>query len=131
MGDHIIGRGERTAVKILKETFPAALIYTQVPILHMVTKEIFDMYSEPYQNATIDILMVHHNKRHAIRVQDKSHTTKYKSQKDNNQRGDMEDNDIIVIDIHEREAPYLFREILDYRSKIEVLLPLKTAKVKP
>ena len=42
-----------------------------------------------------------------------------------------EDNGKIVIDIFERESPFLFRNILDYRSSVEVLLPLKMAKVKP
>lgn len=129
--DQFIGRGEKVAVKILQSTFPEAEIIIQVPICNMVSKEIFTLYSEKYQKATIDIVMIHNDKEYAIRVQDKHHITKYVSQKDRIQRRDMEDNGITVIDIFEREAPYLFRNILDYRSTVEVLLPVKLAKVKP
>jgi len=129
--DQFIGRDEKVAVKILQKTFPYAGVTTQIPIKYLVKKEIFDLYQEEYKKSTIDIVMIHNRQDYAIRVQDKHHTSKRVSEKDRIQREDMEDNGIIVIDIFEREAPFLFRNILDYRSLVEVLLPVKLAKVKP
>ena len=131
MTDQFIGRGERTAVRILKSTFPDASITTQVPIRSLVSDEVYDMYDESYQKATIDILMAHYRNLYAIRIQDKHHTTKRVSEKDRIQKKHMKENGITVIDIFEREAPFLFRNIHDYRSEVEVLLPLKMAKVRP
>ncbi len=131
MTDQFIGRGEKVAVKILEKTFPYAGVTTQIPIRYLVKKEIFEMYDESYKKATIDIVMINNRQDYAIRIQDKHHTSKRVSVKDRIQREDMEDNGKIVIDIFERESPFLFRNILDYRSSVEVLLPLKMAKVKP
>ena len=80
--EQFVGRGEKIAVQILEETFPHAEIFTQVPICNMVSRKIFELYDESYQKATIDILMMHHDKEYAIRIQDKHHTSKYVSQKD-------------------------------------------------
>ena len=105
MTDQFIGRGEKVAVKILLETFPNCTIKIQVPIELLVKGEIFNLYDEIYQKATIDILMIHKDKQYAVRIQDNSHISKYKSQKDRIQREDIEDNGITVIDIFERESP--------------------------
>lgn len=131
MGDSFIGRGERTAKKILEKIFPEAEIFAQVPICNMVSKEIYDFYDPETQGSSVDIVMEWKDKVHAIRIQDNHHTSAKTSQKDSIQKKDMKDNGVIVVDIFERESPYLFRNLENYRSYLEVLLPLQKALVKP
>ena len=127
----IIGRGEKTAKKILRFAFPTDTILQQQPIQLYVESAVFDLYDEVYQKASVDLALFHKGKLIAIRVQDKHHTGPIASRKDRVQRHDMESNGVVVIDIFERESPYLFREILNYKSIMEVLRPLESAGIKP
>ena len=131
MTDQFIGRGERIAKTILRKIFPNADITTQVPIENFVTNTDYDFYDEVFQKATIDISMKHKNQVCAIRIQDGHHTSERVSRKDRIQREAMEANGVNVIDIFERESPYLFRNIINYKSFLEVLRPLEVANVKP
>jgi len=125
------GRGERTARKILEFFFPNSDVSDHFAIEGFVKKEIYNLYKKSYKNASIDLAMLHHNKLHAIRIQDIHHTGDGAAKKDSVQRKDMENNGVTVIDIHERDAPYLFQEEFNYLSALEVLRPLEKAGVKP
>jgi len=125
-----IGRGERTCKRILEQIFPTSPVITQISIKSCVKDEIYKFYDEVYKKATLDLILVHHEKYIAIRIQDKHHTGAKTSQKDVIQKQDMIDNGVIVVDIHERDAPYLFREKFNYKSVLEVLVPFAKAEVK-
>lgn len=122
-----IGRGEKTAKTILETVFPSAIMYTQVPIIQMISTSVYDFYDPVHQKSSVDIVMEWRNKVYGIRIQDKHHTGAISSRKDSIQRKDMEDNGVIVIDIFEREAPNLFKNTLNYKSYLEVLLPMQKA----
>jgi hypothetical protein len=126
----IIGRGERTALKILKTVFPNADIRIQQSIRYFISEEAWSIYNEIFKKATIDIGMSHKGKFHAIRIQDNHHTGDKTSTKDAEQKRDMQKNGVIVIDIHERDAPNLFKEQWNYKSFYQVLEPLYKAKVR-
>ena len=129
MTDNFIGRGEKTTKKILEILFPNATIITQVPISKCVSPEIYSLYDEVYKKATIDIVMEYKNKVFAIRVQDAHHTGGITSRKDAIQRKDMKDNNVTVVDIYERESRNLFLDKFNYKSVLQVILPLKNAGV--
>ncbi len=117
----LIGRGEKTAIEIIKEMMPNAVITTQVPLYKLLLPEYRETLSDRQKKETIDIVV---NRRHCtplcVRIQDKHHNTVIFSRIDGVQKELLESNFCDVIDIPEYECPDLFKEKLSNRSRHEL-----------
>jgi len=128
-----IGRGERTAQKILEFVFHSCYVDTQVPMSRLqglYDPQRKDKLSDENLKRTIDLFVVSHDRRKkvniAVRVQDtKGHKGDISGNNDSVQRAYLETWGIKVIDLHERECPNLFKERLDWKSVLEVLEAFK------
>lgn len=128
--DSLIGRGEKTLVKIFEEKIPGAKIFTQVPLKYFVPKEEVQEFSERQQKETIDVLVIHRNRWTAFRVQHGS-TKKYHPKGhlgDVLAQADLVQKRLIqkyhgprsVIDLRESECKQLFKEEKNWYSESEV-----------
>ena len=138
-----IGRGEESALRILKRIFPGANFSTQVK-LHKILNEFsypLIKLSERQQKESIDIFMTvfKKNKRRdfAIRIQNginkkgkiRGHTGEGLHQADENQRALLEEAKVVVVDLNEFECQELFKERVNSKSFWEVCNAL--VQVKP
>ena len=140
---NLIGRGEETALQILKRIFPEGQFFTQVKLKNILNELKFPKptLSERQEKESIDIYMIKikKNKRRnfAIRVQNginqkrkiRGHTGEGLHQADENQRALLEDANVIVVDLNEYECPELFKEKINPKSFWEVCNAL--VQVKP
>jgi len=53
----LVGRGETTAIKIIKEMMPSAVIETQVPIHKLIRQDQIMMLSQRQMKESIDIVV--------------------------------------------------------------------------
>ncbi len=106
-----IGRGEDTALVILKSEFPEAEFKTQVPFKDLLNDEWIETVTERQEKETIDILITKGDKNVAIRVQDKRHNGIGLAQRDIVQKKTLEWNNCIVVDLIELECPILFKDM--------------------
>lgn len=144
--ENLIGMGEDTAFDILKFIFNGKyIIDRQVKI-----STIFEIYSpknypkpsKEHLRSSIDIMMTKNvldrfenkkfirAKKIAIRIQGKGHTGEHKSKTDRVQKEMLEDWGFVVIDIHIRDAPNLFKERLNPDSVLELCYPLVKSGIK-
>jgi ASC-1-like (ASCH) protein len=124
-----IGRGEDTALVILKSEFPEAEFKTQVPFKDLLNDEWIETVTERQEKETIDILITKGDKNVAIRVQDKRHNGIGLAQRDIVQKKTLEWNNCIVVDLIEQECPILFKDMLNDESIKEVRSALSIYKV--
>jgi ASC-1-like (ASCH) protein len=124
-----IGRGEDTALEILKSEFPEAEFKTQVPFKDLLDEEWIETITERQEKETIDILITKGDKNVAIRVQDKRHNGIGLAQRDIVQKKTLEWNNCIVVDLIEQECPILFKDMLNDESIKEVKSALSIYKV--
>jgi len=128
-----IGRGERTAQKILEFVFPNCYVNTQVPMRHlqdMYDRNKLDSLSDENLKRTIDLFVISKDDRKkinmAVRIQDTTgHKGDISSNNDAVQRAYLETWGIKVIDLHERECKELFKNRLSWKSVLEVLREFK------
>jgi len=118
----LIGRGEVTAVKILKELLPAnTVIETQIPLTKLLYPPYREGVSERQQKETIDIVVKRKFKKIlCIRIQDRHHSNNIMSKIDKVQRNLLEWSFCNVVDVEERECPELFKEQLNVNSREEL-----------
>jgi len=136
---NIIGNGEDSAVLILKEIYPAAIITRQLDIPKLITDpEELSMMSQENKNRSVDILVETNDSKICIRVQNggsgsnwnkHSHISDGRSRIDMIQKRDLEANGYIVIDLHQRDCPILFKELVNEESKQEVKDSMKSILV--
>jgi len=117
-----IGKGEKTALKILKELFPYSQFLTQLPLRKLLKDEYNRTKSDRQAKETLDIVIERGSKlKHlVIRVQDKHHKTQYMSNIDRVQKQLLEKNGCDVVDLWYNECPILFQDELNDESRDEV-----------
>jgi len=116
-----IGKGEKTALKILKELIPNATFSTQLPLRKLLKGEYDRTKSDRQAKETLDIVVFRNNKKPiAVRVQDPHHRTSYMSNIDKVQKRLLKVNDCEVVDLWYNECPILFKDELNDESRDEV-----------
>ena len=123
-----IGRGEDTALEILKTEFPDAEFKIQVPLRDLLSEEWQDTMTERQEKETLDIVITQNDKKIAVRVQDKRHNGIGLAQRDIVQKKTLEWNNCIVVDLVEQECPILFKELPNDESIKEVKSVLTLTK---
>jgi len=135
----IIGKGERVAVKILEEFtglsehhinaygFPG--IYTQVPMRKLITLDIYQTLNEILRKGTADIVIITRSGQViVVRIQGKYNHGDYAVKtKDTPQKYYLKASGRKVVDIHYYDAPELFSNQVNEKSKAEVFWAFKNA----
>jgi len=117
----MIGKGEKTALKILKELMPNAKFSIQFPLRKLLKEEYDRTKSDRQAKETLDIMIFRKDRIPlAIRVQDKHHKTRYMSNIDAVQKRLLILNGVNVVDLWYNECPILFQEELNDESRYEV-----------
>lgn len=127
---NIIGKGEISAVEILKDMFPTYEIKTQVALSTLLQKDWADDLSERQQKETIDIV-IFASPVIAIRVQDSHHRGKITTSRDIVQRKTLEWNNVKVVDLLDIECTELMKERINEKSKNEIKKALEVCGVYP
>ena len=123
----IIGKGERTALKILEEIYGSDVEYkTQVRFKDLISYEFYeDGLSERQKKETVDIVIYNGFNPVCVRVQGGDHTGILKSARDSVQKQMLEWRNCSVVDIWFHDCPVLFKEKLNDESRKEVKEALK------
>jgi len=117
----MIGRGEVTAIKIIKEMMPNAVIEQQASLYKLVLPEYRDTLSDRQLKETIDIIVKRkHKPVLCVRIQDKHHASTHFGKIDGVQKTLLEWSTHDVVDIDENECPELFKEKLTNKSRHEL-----------
>jgi len=117
----IIGKGEKTALEILKETYGKEVEYTtQVLFKDLMSYEFRDDLSERQQKESVDIVIFSGFNPVCVRVQGGDHTGILKSARDTVQKQMLEWCNCIVVDLWFHDCPELFKEKLNDESRREV-----------
>jgi len=117
----IIGKGEKTALEVLKEIYGKDVEYsTQIQFKHLMNCEFVDDLSERQQKETVDIVMFCLFNPVCVRVQGGDHTGILKSARDTVQKQMLEWSNCIVVDLWFHDCPELFKEKLNDESRREV-----------
>ena len=117
----IIGKGEKTALEVLKEKYGKDVEYsTQIQFKHLMNNEFVDDLSERQQKETVDIVMFCLFNPVCVRVQGGDHTGILKSARDTVQKQMLEWCNCIVVDLWFHDCPELFKEKLNDESRREV-----------
>ena len=117
----IIGKGEKTALEILKEIYGRDVEYsTQIQFKHLMNYEFIDDLSERQQKETVDIVLFSGFNPVCVRVQGGDHTGILKSARDTVQKQMLEWCNCIVVDLWFHDCPELFKEKLNDESRREV-----------
>ena len=139
---NLIGRGENSALQILKQIFPGGEFYTQVKLQKILKEFKYPevKLSERQQKESIDIFMILTNqkkiRRFAIRVQNginqkgkiRGHAGEGLARADSHQKDLLEEAGIIVVDLKEYECSELFKERVNSKSFWEVCNALMEVK---
>ena len=120
---YIIGRGERTCLKILKSWFPSAEFVIQYPLSKLIDKSWG--LSDRQEKETLDIVYFLDGKTYVVRVQDPHHNGMGMQKVDKVQKTTLECFDCIVIDIWYDDCPTLFKDIYNDQSIEELRLIYK------
>lgn len=122
----LIGRGERTAVKIIQEEMPTATIETQVQLTKLLIPKWREGLSERQLKETIDIVVKRKFKPVlCVRIQDRHHNGRGMGKIDKVQKMMLEYSYNDVIDVEELECPMLFKDKLNINSRQELKYYLK------
>jgi len=117
----IIGKGEKTALEILKEIYGRDVEYsTQIQFKHLMNNEFVDDLSERQQKETVDIVLFSGFNPVCVRVQGGDHTGILKSARDTVQKQMLEWSNCVVVDLWFHDCPELFKEKLNDESRREV-----------
>ena len=117
----IIGKGEKTALEVLKEIYGKDIEYsTQIQFKHLMNYEFIDDLSERQQKETVDIVLFSGFNPVCVRVQGGDHTGILKSARDTVQKQMLEWCNCIVVDVWFHDCPELFKEKLNDESRREV-----------
>ena len=117
----IIGKGEKTALEVLKEIYGRDVEYsTQIQFKHLMNYEFIDDLSERQQKETVDIVLFSGFNPVCVRVQGGDHTGILKSARDTVQKQMLEWCNCVVVDLWFHDCPELFKEKLNDESRREV-----------
>ena len=117
----IIGKGEKTALEVLKEIYGKDVEYsTQIQFKHLMNNEFVDDLSERQQKETVDIVLFSGFNPVCGRVQGGDHSGILKSARDTVQKQMLEWCNCIVVDLWVHDCPELFKEKLNDESRREV-----------
>ena len=117
----IIGKGEKTALEVLKEIYGRDVEYsTQIQFKHLMNNEFVDDLSERQQKETVDIVLFSGFNPVCVRVQGGDHSGILKSARDTVQKQMLEWCNCIVVDLWFHDCPELFKEKLNDESRREV-----------
>ena len=117
----IIGKGEKTALELLKEIYGEDVEYkTQIPFKDLMSSEFSDDLSERQQKETVDIVMFSLFNPVCVRVQGGDHSGILKSARDTVQKQMLEWCNCIVVDLWFHDCPELFKEKLNEESRREI-----------
>ena len=117
----IIGKGEKTALEVLKEIYGKDVEHkTQIPFKDLMSSEFSDDLSERQQKETVDIVMFSLFNPVCVRVQGGDHSGILKSARDTVQKQMLEWSNCIVVDLWFHDCPELFKEKLNDESRREV-----------
>ena len=117
----IIGKGEKTALEVLKEIYGEDVEYrTQIQFKHLMNNEFVDDLSERQQKETVDIVLFSGFNPVCVRVQGGDHSGILKSARDTVQKQMLEWCNCIVVDLWFHDCPELFKEKLNDESRREV-----------
>ena len=119
--DRFIGKGEKSALVILKKIFSTADIQIQFPFCNLMNEEFFGSLSDRQKKETLDIVAFRDDLQTVvIRVQDKTHVGTMKSARDIVQKKMLEWNDCKVVDLWFYECPTLWKEKVNKTSEEEI-----------
>jgi len=118
----IIGRGERAALQILRKIYGEnAKYFIQYPLKKLLTEKYAVGLSSRQEKETIDIVIINGTDKVAVRVQDERHRTHtYLTKMDRNQRRLLEWSGVRVLDLHEIDCPFMFKDMVTDGSIYEV-----------
>ena len=119
--DRFIGKGEKSALVILKKIFPTADIQIQFPFSNLMNEQFFGSLSDRQKKETLDIVIFREeDSTIVIRVQDKTHVGTMKAVRDTVQKKMLEWNDCKVVDLWFYECPILWQEKVNKSSEEEI-----------
>ena len=117
----IIGKGEKTALEVLKEIYEEDVEYkTQVQFKDLMSYDFSEDLSERQQKETVDIVLFSGFNPVCVRVQGGDHTGILKSARDTVQKQMLEWCNCVVVDLWFHDCPELFKEKLNDESRREV-----------
>ena len=118
-----IGRGEETALAVLKDLFGLKADYKiQVKFKDLLKGDWKDTVTERQEKETLDIVITKNNKVIVFRIQDDHHRGMHTQERDLVQKKTLEWNDCYVVDVWEHDCPNLFKE-----DKIKAISEIKEA----
>jgi len=121
-----IGRGEVTAVAIIKELMPKAVIEVQVPLRKLLGPDLRTGLSQRQEKESIDIVVKRKFKKVlCVRIQDRHHSSRRFGKIDKVQKMLLNWSYHDVVDVDEIECPILFKEQLNANSRDELKKYLK------
>ena len=120
--DRFIGKGEKSALAILKKIFPTADIQIQFPFSNLMNEQFFGSLSDRQKKETLDIVVFREeDSTIVIRVQDKTHVGTMKAVRDTVQKKMLEWNDCKVVDLWFYDCPNIWKEEVNDASRTELL----------
>jgi len=106
-----IGRGEKTALAVLKDLFGLKADYKiQVKFKDLLKGDWIDTVTERQEKETLDIVVVKRDKTIVFRIQDNHHKGMHMQERDLVQKKTLEWNGCYVVDVWEHDCPNLFKE---------------------
>ena len=115
-----IGRGEETALAILKDLYGEDAEYRiQVPFRDLLTEEWQGTLTERQEKETLDIVVTincedtflkNNTKTIVFRIQDAHHRGMHTQERDLVQKKTLEGNGHFVVDVWDHDCPNLFKE---------------------
>jgi len=118
-----IGRGEETALAVLKDLFGLKADYKiQVKFKDLLKGDWIDTVTDSQEKETLDIVITKNNKVIVFRIQDDHHRGMHTQERDLVQKKTLEWNDCYVVDVWEHDCPNLFKE-----DKIKAISEIKEA----
>ena len=116
-----IGKGEETALSILKDMYGESAEYTiQVPFRNLLNEEWQGTLTERQEKETLDIVVKTNLKTVVFRIQDAHHRGMHTAERDLEQKKTLEWNGHTVVDLWDHDCPELFKEKKNAKSIAEV-----------
>ena len=116
-----IGKGEETALSILKDMYGESAEYTiQVSFRSLLNEEWQGTLTERQEKETLDIVVKTNLKTVVFRIQDAHHRGMHTAERDLVQKKTLEWNGHTVVDLWDHDCPELFKEKKNAKSVAEV-----------
>jgi hypothetical protein len=116
-----IGKGEETALSILKDMYGESAEYTiQVSFRSLLNEEWQGTLTERQEKETLDIVVKTDLKTVVFRIQDAHHRGMHTAERDLVQKKTLEWNGHTVVDLWDHDCPELFKEKKNPKSIAEV-----------